>query len=208
LTPHRRGGQPNRARSRVVRRELLVFTEGEKTEEGYLIHWWRAHRDQVTVTIDAFHGGPLPLVDRAAAAKRAEADEERRGRGRSHDEVWCVFDRDEHPNIPQALEKARANGISVALSNPCIELWFLLHFEDQTGHLERDEAQIRSKTLLGCEKTVTSTALRELEARYGEARARARKLDKKHRGDGSPRHSNPSSNLWELIDRILTPALA
>jgi hypothetical protein len=190
-----------------VRRELLVFTEGEKTEEGYLIHWWREHRDQVTVTIDDFHGGPLPLVDRAAAAKRAEAGEERRGRGRSHDEVWCVFDRDEHPNVPQALEKAAANGVAVALSNPCIEIWFLLHFEDQTAHLERDEAQSRSKTLIGCEKTLTPKALAELEARYEQARARAHKLDEKHAGDASPRHSNPSTNLWELVDRIRTPAL-
>lgn len=190
-----------------MRREILVFTEGEKTEEGYLIHWWRAHRDQVTVTIDDFHGGPLPLVDRAAAAKRAEASEERRGRGRSHDEVWCVFDRDEHPNVPQALEKAGANDIGVALSNPCIELWFLLHFGDQTAHLERDEAQSRSKTLLGCEKTLTPKALAELEARYEEARARAHKLDEKHAGDDSLRHSNPSSNLWELVDRIRTQVL-
>lgn len=190
-----------------MRRELLVFTEGARTEEGYLIHWWRAYRDQVTVTIDGFHGGPLPLVDRAAAAKRTEASEERRGRGRSHDEVWCVFDRDAHPNVPHAFEKAGANGIGVALSNPCIELWFLLHFRDQTAHLERDEAQSRSETLLGCEKILAPTALAELEARYEEARARARKLDEKHAGDASPRHSNPCSNLWELIDRIRTPVL-
>lgn len=206
MTPRRSGGGPTRARSRVVRRELLVFTEGERTEEGYLVHWWRVHRDQVTVTIDAFHGGPLPIVDRAVAAKRSEASEERRGRGRSHDEVWCVFDRDEHPNVPQAFEKAAANGIGVALSNPCIELWFVLHFADQTAHLERDEAQSRSKTLLGCEKTLSPGALAELGARYEAARARALRLDEKHEGDGSPRHSNPSSNLWALVDRIRTPA--
>lgn len=207
MTPRRPGGQPTRARSRLVRRELLVFTEGEKTEEGYLVHWWRAHRDQVTVTIDDFHGGPLPLVDRAVAAKRSEASEERRGRGRSHDEVWCVFDRDEHPSVPQALVKAAANGIGVALSNPCIELWFVLHFADQAAHLERDEAQSRSKELLGCEKTLTSRALAELDARFEDARARAVKLDEKHTGDGSPRQSNPSSNVWELVDRIRTPLL-
>lgn len=206
MTARRTGGHPSRARSRVIRRELLVFTEGERAEEGYLVHWWRAHRDQVTVTIDDFHGGPLPLVDRAVAAKRSEASEERRGRGRSRDEVWCVFGRDAHPNVPQALEKAAANGISVALSNPCIELWFILHFADQNAHLERDEAQRQSKALLGCEKTLTPAALAELEVRYAEAKARAVKLDEKHAGDGSPAHSNPSSNLWELVDRIRAPA--
>lgn len=189
----------------MIRRELLVFTEGERTEEGYVIHWRRAFRDRVIVTVDEFHGGPLPLVDRAVTAKRAEASEERRGRGRSHDEVWCVFDRDEHPNVPEALEKAAANGIGAALSNPCIELWFILHFGDQTANLGRDEAQSRAKSLLGCEKTLTPKALTELEGRFEDARTRARQLDEKHLGDDSPRHANPSSNLWELIDRIRAP---
>lgn len=182
-----------------------MFAEGEKTEQGYLIHWRRAFRDQVVVTVDSFHGAPLPLVERAAAAKQSEASEERRGRGRSHDEVWCVFDRDEHPNVPEALERAAANGIRVALSNPCIELWFILHFGDQTAHLERAEAQSRSKKLLGCDKTLTPNALTELEGRYEDARTRARQLDDKHLGDDSPRHANPSSNLWELVDRIRAP---
>lgn len=57
------------------------------------------------VTIDDFHGAPLSLVDRAVEAKRREARDEKKGKGRAHDEVWCVFDRDEHPNIAEALDK-------------------------------------------------------------------------------------------------------
>ena len=181
-----------------------MFTEGERTEDGYLVHWRREFRDKVIVTIDSFHGGPLQLVDHAVATKRSEAREERRGGGRPHDEVWCVFDRDEHPNIPQALDKAAGNGIGVILSNPCIELWFVLHFDDQTAHLERGEAQSRSRELLSCDKNLSPDALRKLAGRYADARIRAQKLAQKHRGDGSPPHANPSSNMWELIDRICT----
>ncbi len=107
--------------------------------------------------------------------------------------------------MPEALEKAAAYGIRVALSNPCIELWFILHFGDQTAHLKRVEAQSRSKKLLGCDKALTPNALAELEGRYEDARSRARQLDAKNLGDDSPRHANPSSNLWELIDRIRAP---
>lgn len=155
------------------------------------------------VTIDEFHGAPLSLVDRAADAKRGEAREERRGHGRAHDEVWCVFDRDQHPNLPEALDKAAANGIGVVLSNPCIELWFVLHFADQAAHIERGDAQRLSRQLLGCDKVLTGPALAALSARYADAKQRAQQLDAKHAGDGSPARSNPSSNMWELIDRIM-----
>jgi hypothetical protein len=113
-----------------------------------------------------------------------------------------VFDRDHHPNIPQALDKAAANGIGIVLSNPCIELWFVLHFANQTAHIEGDAAQRRSRELLGCDKVLTGPALASLSERYDAAKQRARRLDVKHAGDGSPPRSNPSSNMWELIERI------
>lgn len=78
----------------------------------------------------------------------------------------------------------------------------MLHFADQTAHLERGEAQRMSRDLLGCDKVLTGAALSALSFRYGEAKHRAQRLDEKHAGDGSPRYTNPSSNMWELIDRI------
>jgi hypothetical protein len=192
----------SRRRTTPQRRELLVFTEGERTEDGYLVHWRRTYRDRVLVTIDGFHGTPLSLVDRAAEAKRREARDEKKGRGRAHDEVWCVFDNDEHPNIAEALDKAAANGIGIVLSNPCIELWFVLHFANQTAHIERGDAQRLSRQLLGCDKVLTGPALAALSDRHDDAKQRAQQLDAKHIGDGSPPRSNPSSNMWELIERI------
>ena len=44
-------------------------------------------------------------------------------------EVWCVFDRDRHPSYQEAFELASRNRrIRLCWSNPCIELWFLMHF--------------------------------------------------------------------------------
>ena len=124
----RRGAPKRTITSRAVRKELLVFVEGARTEADYLTAWHREYRDTVTVTIDPFHGGPLQLVERAIEAMNGEGRDARRGRGRAHDEYWCMFDRDEHPNVPDALSKALGAGVGVAFSNPCVELWFLLHF--------------------------------------------------------------------------------
>src|SRR5262249_49643453 len=46
------------------------------------------------------------------------------------DEVWAVFDRDEHPKVQEAIELCEANGIGIGYSNPCFELWLVLHLED------------------------------------------------------------------------------
>ena len=183
-------------------RRIAVFTEGKKTEPGYLSHWYRAHRDRVLVVISCGLGAPMTVVDRAVEKKRYEAKEARRGRGRASDEYWCVIDVDQHPNLGPAVEKAIANGISVAVSNPCVELWFILHFQDQAAEIGRNRVQAISKELLKCDKTLDEQALLALDERFLEARAKAKALDAKHLGDGRPPRSNPSSGVWKLIDRI------
>lgn len=59
-----------------------------------------------------------------------------------------------------------------------------------------------SRELLGCGKALTGPALAALSERYDDAKQRCRWLETEHAGDGTPPHSNPSSNMWELIDRI------
>ena len=43
-------------------------------------------------------------------------------------EPWIVFDRDRVINFNNILKEAERNGISVAWSNPCIEIWFFAYF--------------------------------------------------------------------------------
>jgi hypothetical protein len=179
-----------------------VFVEGLRTEDLYLTYWRRQYRDRVRVEIDPFRGGPLQLVERAVQAMRNEALDARKGRGRAHDQIWCVFDRDEHPNFAKAIALAGSHSINLAISNPCLELWFILHFENQTAYLERQAAQHRAAELLGSSTVLNDAALSALANNYDEARRRAIKLDEKHAGDGSPPASNPSSGMWHLIDVI------
>ncbi len=167
-----------------------------------MLPWRRESRDRLLVSIDPFHGVPKSLVDKAVATKRSELRDQRRGRGRAHDEIWCMFDIDAHPNVREAIQKAEDNGIHLAISNPCIELWFILHFEDQTSYISRQDAQSRSAELLRCEKNLSGEAMDLLYSLFEEASQRARELDAKHRGDGSPPRSNPSSGVWKLIESI------
>lgn len=204
---NRRGSaQPSR-RIRTTgdsRPNLLVFSEGKVTEAQYVIDWYRRNRERVTVEIDDYHGTPFELVKRAVATKKSEHREEKRGRGRAHTHYWCIFDRDEHPYVPEAFALAEAHQIHTAFSDPCLELWFLLHFQDQTAGLHRHEVQRLARKYLGCDKNLTVDGLRLLaeETRFAAAKDRAVKLDAKHQGDGSPARSNPSSSVWTLMELI------
>lgn len=113
-----------------------------------------------------------------------------------------MFDADDHPDLVQATNLALQNGIDVALSNPCTELWFILHFEDQHAWLDRSAAQSRSEALIHCRKALTKDALELLFERVDAATNRAQFLDTKHEGDGRPPRSNPSSGMWRLIHSI------
>lgn len=186
----------------AVRRSLLIFAEGEVTEEDYLNFYRKLYRTTVTLELGAFHGTPLPLVEAAVAAKQKNERLERRGKGAAHTEVWCMFDTDQHPHLDEAIALAAANGIRSAISCPCIELWFLLHFDDQTAYIERHPVQSASRTLLSCDKVLTTPALEQLAENFDDAKARARSLDAKHAGDATPTPANPSSGVWRLIDSI------
>lgn len=54
----------------------------------------------------------------------------------------CAFDMDENPpeRIARAAELARENGMIIALSNPCFELWLALHYQDVYRPVDRREA--------------------------------------------------------------------
>lgn len=197
---------PRRRRSSEPRRkEILVFGEGAVTEEVYIVFYKRRYRRQVLIEIDEFRGTPLALVERAKETKTRAEREERRGRGRAQDAFWCIFDVDEHPNLSQAIEMAEANNINLAISNPCIELWFLLHFKNQTAHIDGHQAQSETRTALGCGKALTDSALKLLAESIDTATDRARKLEIKHRDDGTPAPGNPSSGMWRLMHSIIVP---
>lgn len=61
--------------------------------------------------------------------------------------VFCVFDVDVDPKknkiIQEAIIFANKNGIQIITSTPCVELWFLLHFEYTTAHLSNQEVMKR-----------------------------------------------------------------
>ena len=193
----RRGG-----RSREPRRVIRIYSEGSVTEYEYLRYWERKS-DGVVLDWAGVGMTPLSLVNRAREAAKKNRRTARRHGTPDFDEVWCVFDVDEHPNLNQAVFEARQSGISVAVTNPCFELWLVLHCQDQTAPIDRREAQkLASQLDLIQRKNISTTAWPVLEEHYEEAKQRAMHLDRLHKGNNSPPRHNPTTNIWQLVDRI------
>lgn len=200
---HESGNSPRRrsgAGGRPARR-LHVFTEGSDTERIYLDHWHRLHRASVTVTVDDRHGTPATIVGHAVQQQKADKRRAKR-EGSPADEYWCVFDCDEHPLLKESIQRAEDNGVRVAFSNPCLELWFVLHDTDWHQWVDRHTIQSASEAAFGFRKRPTPEALTRLSDSFTVAKSRARALDELHVHNGSWRMENPSSTMWMLIDSI------
>jgi hypothetical protein len=134
------------------------------------------------------------LRDRAAERARREGDD-----NLTYDEVWCVFDVDEHARVMQAQRLAAQEEVRIAVSNPCFELWLLLHFREQTGHLDpRRTASLLQNHLRVYEKHVRFV---EFAPGYEPAVRRAESLDAQHARVGS-QGGNPSTGVYRLTERI------
>ena len=120
--PHR--NFQRRPSHRSPKARVLVVCEGERTEPLY----FEAMRDRLrlnTLVVKATKGvDPRTLVNMAREEERKE-----RRNGERFDFVYCVFDRDSHPQFDEASKTALDRGSKLARSWPCFEFWLLLHFE-------------------------------------------------------------------------------
>jgi len=129
---------------RLPFKRFLIVCEGEKSEPDYLNGIKPLCRVPL-VEIEVVGGaGVTKTVVQTAVKRKKEAEIRARKSGNgfeNYDEVWCVIDVDDHPKLDEALQQARDNNVKVALSNPCFELWVILHHRDERKAVDRSKLQ-------------------------------------------------------------------
>lgn len=180
---------------------VLIVCEGNKTEPLYF-NALRRYRRLSATKIEIVPGGISGSDPRSIVRYARQRKKWMKRRGLRFDQVWCVFDRDDHPKIEQAFLWADQSHFSLAYSNPCFELWFILHFQDVDHPLDRYEALNRLRRLMP-EYRKTSSVFHLLLPRQAEAIRRAQSL--RNRGRGTRFGSlvrvseNPSTSVDELV---------
>lgn len=194
-----------RGPGRVPQARVLIVGEGKKTEPRYLIAPCRRKGLTAVEAISSSDGSDPMSVVECAIARRGAASEA----GSPYGRVWCVFDRDEHVRVPEAMAVAADNGIEVVFSGPCVELWYLLHFRYSTRYLGPGDAEseLRERYLSGYAKSLDNREWRriyaqELEPREEEACRHANSL-RRHHEQNSARLPEITWNPYSFMDRLV-----
>ncbi|MGH3680536.1 MAG: RloB family protein [Natronosporangium sp.] len=189
--PRRENVGRRRQPAGVRRRTVLIYCGGVRTEPDYFDGLReRFRRGSVTIKIRQEGIAPVALV-RAAAGYRERSSS-------SFDDVWCVVDVDRF-DLDIALAEAYRRNVRLAVSNPCFELWLLLHHADCRAFC-RDCAEVERrlrKHVPGYDKAQLDFG--HFAEGVGDAVKRARDLDR----TGAEHRRNPSTSVWRLVERIV-----
>lgn len=100
-------------------------------------------------------------------------------------------------DVPHILERLKSIKSAILIrSNPSIELWFLLHYKNQTASITTDDCihQLSNRNRINYKKGVIDS---QLENKLSENCAKACE-----RAKGLVLFNNPSSNMNEFIDEL------
>ena len=111
---------------REPERRFHIYCEGAKTEPAYF-KALQDEFDRVQLEINPVGGDPQRVADKAIEHQQKNR-RRRQSSFEESDQVWAVFDRDQHATYAAALDRCRTTGVRVASSDPCFELWLVLHF--------------------------------------------------------------------------------
>jgi hypothetical protein len=204
--PNRERRQARRNPFRDPRPTVLIVCEGGETERQYFEKFARHHKNAlIKVEVADRTGVPFSLVEYTKDYKREIEKKARRQMDQNiaYDSVWCVFDVDQHPRIPDAKVMAAANDINLAISNPCFELWLVLHLRETLGMQHHHAMQDLLETLdPNYDKHVKHVDFPLYIPGYEQAIRRARRMDALAQQVGTPGH-NPTTNVYELTELIL-----
>lgn len=161
---------------------FFVFCEG-KTEAAYVDLLRRSFRVPVEIIAKVSDSNiSRPYIDRCMRERFST----------SRDKIFLMFDLD----VPGMFDHlSEIKGAELLLSNPCIELWFLLHYMDVSRELSSSECigLLKSKDSAYSKGSFSPVMSRLLIEKGGDAVARAK---------GKVRYANPSSTVHLLVEEI------
>ena len=196
-----------KAGKRPLYPRILMVCEGSKTEKFYfddIRQHWRISSADWEVLPSELGTGPEKVVEFAEQKAREE---------KKWDEVYCIFDRDDHVYYQTAILKAKsldgkirpndpiaASSRFIAIpSVPCFELWYLIHFVSVTKELPRDKVYTQLKIKVPEYSKGAAGMFERTYSRLSLASANAENERTRKEQSGN---DNPSTDVDILVKRL------
>lgn len=176
---------------------VWIFCEGE-TERYYLEHFKEDMKFSYKIEIDQ---------DRSTAAKKIYEKAHKKLKDYESEisdsfKVWLVFDKDYNSDkeLENIFKSSDKEGIEIAFSNICFEVWALLHFGNAKRYTKPDDAEEALKKFYpGCQKPYKDL-FHKIKKDIENAIKRAEGLDKKE----EPKYTiNPYTNIYKLLQGLI-----
>lgn len=170
---------------------ILIVCEGEKTEKFYF-EAFEVPNAHVKVTGEG-RGANVLLK---AAKKYLKKD--------NYDQIWFVFDKDEikDEDFNMAIVTIENKGYNAIYSNPCFELWYLLHFKFYQSSLNKEICLKKLREEFPQYEKNTEDMYEKLKEKMEEAIKNAEKLNELHKNQNNFSKRNPYTNVYKLVKEL------
>ncbi len=181
---------------------VLIVCEGAKTEPFYFSEIRSRYRlSAANVAVVNEGSAPITVVKTALDRQKREQNI-----GEKYDDVFCVFDRDEHASYDNACAVANTKKLKLARSWPCCEFRLLLHFRYTRSPYARSGKVSPADNCVGDLKKFLPNyeksqrgLFQNLENRLENAKENAQRTIEDGRETNDP---NPSTEIHLLVNYL------
>lgn len=188
---------------RQERKLVLIAAEGiNKTEKTYFNEFNRKQREYTIQFCKGDDTDPVHIVDEAIRSMNNSDFESDFG-----DIAFAVMDTDfgKEIQISEARKTAENNGVNLILSNPCFEIWLLLHFRYSTRSYYNNNEVIDTLKTEWPEYRKNIASYDTIADRLGNAMVNAERLKRYHENvnsNESIEFCNPSTDVYRVVKVI------
>lgn len=191
--------------SRKTKKIILIGAEGKnQTERKYFKAFNQVQSEYKIMAGKGNNTDPVGVVeDLLKSAKQEELDL------KDGDMLACFIDVDfkkgRDQELRAAMKLARQNNISVFLSNPCFEIWYLLHFRYSTKLYGSNEEVIKELGSYISDYSKSKDVYDVIENKIDQALLNTKRLESYHLENGTNDRLKklPSTEAYKLIEMIL-----
>ena len=202
------------SRKRKPKKTILIVCEGHETERNYLDGLKREETisKAFAITVVPGRGGSRSQIIERAINQKAQR--------REMDVVLCVFDTESlettqaKEDLAAARQEADRNNITLYMSNPAFEVWFLAHFRRTSRSFRNCDAVIVElhrewSAAFGQPYNKSDVQVyQRLATHTQDAVTNAKmvvEIDHKEKPDIADRNS--STDFYQLVERLLSGTL-
>ena len=176
-------GNKRHSKKKKINPKFWIFCEG-KTEKSYVEYLRTKYRLPIKI---------IPEITGSNIDERLISSHISKKEKHPKDKIFLLYDAD----IEVVLQRLiKINNAKLLASNPSIELWFLLHYKNQTANISGDDCirQLNNRNRNTYKKGVIDEPLKKkLDENQERACNKAEKLNL---------YNNPSTNIYEFIQEL------